>query len=126
MAVNGAAWQTTFGDMVADLRVSDNGQTVAALGKEDEKWAVMVNGTAWSGRYDMAWQPVISAGGAHVGTTVEQDGKYLVLVDGKSYAQTFDMAWDPTFNDDGTKVLIRGIVDGKVVRIVELVTNITG
>jgi len=86
----------------------------------------MVNGTAWAGRYDMAWQPVISAGGAHVGTTVEQDGKYLVLVDGKSYAQTFDMAWDPTFNDDGTKVLIRGIVDGKFVRIVELVTNITG
>jgi hypothetical protein len=41
-----------------------------------------------------------------------------VLVNGKAVGGEFDMCFDPIFNADGSKVLVRGLHDGKALRIV--------
>lgn len=53
LAVDGHPWNTTFGDMVMDMTFSPDGRHLAALGKQDGKWTVLVDDKAWVRRYDM-------------------------------------------------------------------------
>jgi Tol biopolymer transport system component len=54
-----------------------------------------------------------------VAARVERNGKYVVLLDGAPAAEAFDTAFDPVFSPDGRKLLLRGVRNGKAVRIVK-------
>ena len=123
-AVDDQAWNTTFGDMAADLCLSPDGSRAAFLGKENEQWKVCVDDRNWAGEYDMAWAPVFSADSRHVAATVRKDGKFAVLVDGHPVAQDLDMAWDAAFGPDSDRVLLRTVKDGKCRRTVLKLDNI--
>jgi len=126
VAVNGQAWHTKFGDMVADAVFSPDGNRLAALGKEGEQWTVMVDDRPWDGMYDIVWKPVFSPDSRNVAAKVEKDGKYTVAIDGKLFKRQCEAVWDPIFSPDGKKVLIRSIEHGKYTRRVVPVTDITG
>ncbi len=113
VAVDDKPWGLTFGEMVTDLTLSADGARAAALGKDGGKGAVMVDGKAWAGRYDMAWAPVFSPDGAHVAAKVEKGGKYTVAVNGKEYSRAGEACFDPAFSPDGRLVLVKMIENGK-------------
>jgi Tol biopolymer transport system component len=126
IAVDGQPWRTTFGDMVTDAVFSPDGSKVAALGKEDGQWTVIVDDAVWPERYDMAWAPIFSPDGNNVGAKVEKNGSYTVVINGKPWKKECEAVWDPTFSLDGSKVLIRSIEGGKCLRRVLPIAEITG
>ncbi len=111
MAVEDRPWDLTFGDLVTDPVFSPDGLRVGCVGKENERWAVVVDGKAWNGRYDMAWRPVFSPDGRRVAAKVEEGGKYRILLDGGPVqgAEAYHAVWEPVFSPDGDRLLIRGI-----------------
>jgi len=108
VAVDGKPSDKVFGDMATDLVFSPIGGRTAFLGKEGEKWSVVVDGTVWAGKYDMAWKPVFSPDGHHAAAKVEKGGRYTIAVNGKEL-RPFKAVWDPIFSPDSDKVLIRAI-----------------
>lgn len=109
VAVDGVPWIRTFGDYMADPVFSPNGQKVAAIGVDQGKASVLVNGLSWPETFDRAWKPVFSPDGQRVAVKTETSGKYHLYVDGQRHARTYlDMA-DPVFSPDGNKVLVRAI-----------------
>jgi hypothetical protein len=104
---------------VSDLVVSPDGQRAAILASNcNEDFRIVVDGTPWSGTYDMAWPAVFSPDSKTVAAKVEKNGRYRILVNGKSYERDFDAVWPPIFSEDGTKVLIRAIENNSYIRIV--------
>ncbi|BDQ34966.1 electron transfer complex subunit TmcD [Pseudodesulfovibrio portus] len=115
---NNAPWSETY-PTANDLVVSPDGTRAGLLTSEyNENFKIVVDGTAWTGTYDMAWPVAFSADSKNVACMVEKDGKRRILVNGKAYERDFDQAWPPVFNEDGTKVLIRAIENNSYVRIV--------
>ncbi|GAB7024516.1 electron transfer complex subunit TmcD [Salidesulfovibrio brasiliensis] len=109
---------------VTDLSVSPDGNRAAAVGRTPDKgYNVIVDGTAWNGRYDMIWKPIFSDNGSNVAVKVKKGERYNVLVDGKACKEDFDMVFDPVFSPDGTSVLIKGIQGGVYKRIVAPVAD---
>ncbi|MHC1702039.1 MAG: electron transfer complex subunit TmcD [Humidesulfovibrio sp.] len=118
VAVNGKPWSVTM-PVVTDLAIGRQGETVAALGNNDNRdWRVMVEGKLWDGTWDMAWQPVISPVGGHVAVKVEKAGRQTLVIDGRVYPREFTKVWEPTFSPDGTKLLIRALDKDAFLRIV--------
>ncbi|WP_018126009.1 electron transfer complex subunit TmcD [Desulfovibrio oxyclinae] len=114
-------WDCTFGAVV-DLSLSHDGRRAAALGhNRDSGYNVIVDGTTWSGDYDMAWKPVFSPDGSAVAAKVKKGGRYNIVLDGKPYSEDFDMVFDPVFSPEGDKVLVKGIRNGAYERIVATV-----
>ena len=113
IAANDSVWGFTFGDLVTDLVFSPDGKSIAALGKENEKWTVIVDGKPWNGVYDMVWAPVFSPDGKNVAVRAEKNGVYTVLVNGIPFKETFSQVFDPVFSPDGKSILIKGITGGK-------------
>ncbi len=126
VAVDGKPWPVSFGGMVTDLVISDNGARVAALGKEGDVWRVAVDGTVWAHALDRAWQPVFSPGGEHVAVKVEKDGVYTLAVDGRLWTEAGEALFDPVFSPDGAKLLVKMIKEGKYYRRVVPVTELAG
>ena len=115
--------------MVTDAVFSPDGKRVACLGKENEKWTVVVDGSRWD-TYDMAWQPVFSPDGKNVAAKVEKNGRYTIVVNGRPLKDEFAAAWDPVFSPDSSKILIKAIETGnnenKYFRRVMPITDIAG
>ena len=124
------SWGLTFGDLVTDTVFSSDGNRVACVGKENEQWSVVVDGSAWPGKFDMAWKPVFSQDGSHAAAKVEKNGSYHLLVDGKSVGEEFKALFNPVFSPDCQKILIKGVSGGpdeeKYYRQVLKVTDISG
>jgi Tol biopolymer transport system component len=87
IAVDGKAWATTFGDMVADVVFSPDGSRLAALGKEDGQWTVMADDKAWESAYDMVWQPIFSPDSRNVAAKAEKNGSYTMASLGNANAR---------------------------------------
>lgn len=118
VAANDKPWEMRS-PVVTDLAVSPDGKKAAALANTLNKdWRVCVNGSVWDGSYDMAWKPVFCPNSEAVAAKVRKNGRYNVLVNGKPVGGEFDMCFDPIFNADGSKVLVRGLHDGKALRVV--------
>lgn len=118
VAVNDNPWAIRS-PVITDLSVSPDGTKAAALGNTINKdWRVIVNGNAWDGSYDMAWKPVFCPQSKNVAAKVRKNGRYAVVVNGNTVGGQFDMCFDPIFNADGSKVLVRGLQDGKALRII--------
>jgi len=116
--VNNAPWGESF-STANDLVVSPNGQRAGILTSEyNEDFRIVVDGTAWSGTYDMAWPVVFSPDSRNVATKVEKNGRYTILINGKPFEKDFEAVWCPIFSEDGNKVLIRAIENNSYVRIV--------
>lgn len=113
IAVDDVPWRDTFGDMVDPPVFSQDGSSIAAAVKSNNRWSIAVNGKCWSSTFDMVWDPVLSPGGEIVVAKVEQDGKYAIAANGKLWSPRFDLLWDPVFSPDGNKLLVRGVEDGK-------------
>ena len=115
---NDAPWNSTW-PVVTDLVVAPNGDRAAVLANHlNTNFQIVVDGTAWAGKYDMAWPVVFSDDSRNAATMVEKDGRYTVMVNGKKYERDFDRVWPPIFSEDGTKVLIRALENNSYVRIV--------
>lgn len=115
---NDAPWGETW-PVVQDLVVAPNGDRAAVLANNDNTdFRIVVDGTAWTGTYDMAWPVVFSDDSKNAATMVEKNGRYTVVVNGKPFERDFDRVWPPIFSEDGTKVLIRAIDNNSCVRIV--------
>jgi uncharacterized protein YrrD len=110
--LDGVPWTRTFGDMVSDVVFSPDGSRLAALAKEGPVWKVVVDGKAWSHRFDMAWPPVFSPNGETVAAKVEKKGQYAFVVNDRMGSQVCEAAWDPVFSPDGDRMLLRSIEDG--------------
>jgi predicted Rdx family selenoprotein len=126
VAVDDKPWRTTYGDLVDDLTVSDDGSRVAVLGKENEKWHVCVDDTPWSGVYDMAYKPVFSPDASHAAVKVEKGGVFTIVVNGRELGQGYQFLESPSFSPDSSKILICGVKNGKYVRTVMPVAEIAG
>jgi len=112
MALDGRPWSTTFGGLVTDAVFSSDGSSLACLGKEDEKWKVMVDDKPWDVDFDMLWQPVFSPDGQNVAVKAEKNGKFVLAVNGRVFKQEYDCMWEPVFSPDGEKILVRAIQGG--------------
>ena len=112
VAVNGAPWRTTFNELVSDLRFSPDGGRVAAVGKRNGAYFVIVDDSAWAAAFDMVFPPVHAPGGGRVAARVQKDGKYTYAVDGRLWPGAADAAWDPVFSPDGSRLLLRTIEHG--------------
>jgi WD40 repeat protein len=119
-------WQTTFSKLVTDAVFSPDGERIAALGKDDETFRVVVDGTPWSEKWDMIWKPVFSPNGAEIAAKVEKNGQYTYSVNNHTWSETFDAAWDPVFSPDGTHLMLRTVKDGSYIRRIIPVSTITG
>ncbi len=118
VAKDNVPWSVTA-PVVTDLTLSPDGSRAAALGNHDNKaWHLLLDGKAWSGRYDMAWRPVFSADGRHVALRARNAGQYAVIANNQVVATGFDMAWDPAFSPEGDKILIRAMRGNTLYRIV--------
>jgi WD40 repeat protein len=126
VAVDGIPWQTTFSKLVTDVVFSPDGKRIAALGKDDETFRVVVDGTIWSEKWDMIWKPVFSPNGADVAAKVERGGQYTYAVNDQAWSESFDAAWDPVFSPDGTRLMLRTVKDGQYIRRIIPVSTITG
>lgn len=126
VAVDGRPWPVSFGDLMTDLSISDDGVHTAALGKDGDTWRVVVDGGIWSNAFDMAWKPVFSPGGEHVAVKVEKGGGYTLAVDDHLWSETAEALFDPVFNSDGSKLLVKALQGGKYHRRVVPVTELTG
>ena len=73
---------------------------------------VILDGKAWSHRFDMAWPPVFSPDNETVAAKVEKDGKYAFVVNDRMVPRACEAAWDPVFSTDGHRLLLRSIEDG--------------
>jgi len=113
----------TFGQMVTDLTFSPDGKRIAALGKEEERWRIVVDGSVWSNTFDMAWRPVFSPDGQNVAALVEKNGKYTVAVNDRLWERECDAAWSPVFSTDGTAILLRSLEDGTYYRRIKSVND---
>lgn len=119
VACDGAPWNVGFGGMIDDLVISPDGKRAAAVGKEGEQWAVVVDNCIWTGWYEMAWKPVFSPDSKHVAVKLERSGKrYTVAIDGHVHEHDFDQLWDPIFSSDSSKMLLRVVENGVFKRIV--------
>jgi len=129
VALEGIPWKVTFGDMVTDAIFSPDGKKIAFLGKEKEKWTVVVDQNCW-GSYDMAWRPIFSPDGEKCAAKVEKNGLYAIVVNGKPLKQEFAEVWDPVFSPDSDKILIKAIKaesnEHKYIRSVVRLQDITG
>ncbi|MFW5487319.1 MAG: electron transfer complex subunit TmcD [Desulfovibrio sp.] len=124
VAVDGTPWTPRVGQLLSELTFSENGQSIAALGKDKEKWYVMLNNQRWNEAFDMAFRPVLSPDGTHCACKVERNGKYSWIVDGKVLSLDCDENFDPTFSPDGSKLLLRYVKDGKYIRRVANVSEL--
>ncbi|MFO7726720.1 MAG: WD40 repeat domain-containing protein [Desulfonatronovibrio sp.] len=118
VAVDGKPWKVRFKSLVYDLVYGPKGEKVAAVGKNQDKWFIVVSGDTWKESFDMAWQPVFSNDETMVAAKVEKNGKYFIVINGKIYDQEFDFVCDPVFSPDSKKILIRGVIGFQYVRIV--------
>jgi Tol biopolymer transport system component len=120
----------TFGELVTDGVISNDGRRVACVGKDKGKYYVAVDGVRWNDSFDMVWKPVFSPQGNHVAVKVEKNGRYFVLVNERNFGQGFKALWDPVFSPDGKKLLVRGVEDGtdkeQYYRKVVKISNILG
>jgi len=126
LAVNDHPWSITLGEMVADWAFSNDGQTLAAVFKQDEHWSLAINEKKWQHRFDMVFSPVISDNGQRVAARVEKNGNYTIAVDDHVWDRACQVIWDPIFSQDGEKLLIRSVEDGIFYRRVIPVSDIVG
>ncbi|MBW2594227.1 MAG: PD40 domain-containing protein, partial [Deltaproteobacteria bacterium] len=116
--------------LVTDPVFSPDGSRLACLGKEDEKWTVVVDDQPWDVDFDMIWRPVFSPDGNTVAVKAEKKGKFVLVVNGLILNQVNDCMWEPVFSPDGEKILLRAIQGepgtGKYYRQVIPLTEITG
>jgi len=125
LAIDGQPWRTTFGEMVTDGVFSPDGKRLAAVGKQEGRWAVIVDDVPWENTYDNVWGPVFSPDSRIVAAKVEKNGNATIVVNGKPLNRQCEAVWDPVFSPDSTKVLVRSIEGGKFVRSVLPITDIT-
>lgn len=118
VVVDDKPWKKTFSDMVLAPIFSPNGDRIAAIVKDDNRWGIAQDGTPWPSMFDMVWDPVFSPDGDTTAAKVEQDGKYSVCVNGKVWDRRFDALWEPTFSPDGKSILVRAVENGKYNRLV--------
>ncbi|MCP4677377.1 MAG: WD40 repeat domain-containing protein [Deltaproteobacteria bacterium] len=123
IVVDDVPWKCTFNDMVLPPIFSLDGSRVAAIVKNDNRWGIAVDGSAWAQTFDMVWDPVFSPDGSTVAAKVDKNGKYAIAVNGKLWSPEFEALWDPAFSPDGNKVLVRGVVDGKYYRQIVSLTE---
>ena len=69
VGVNTGPWHPVF---------SPDGQRIAALAKDDETFRVVVDGSPWSDRWDMAWKPVFSPDETSLYFLSERSGSFNV------------------------------------------------
>ena len=124
VAVDGKAWSATFKDLVTDAVFSPDGNRIAALAKEGQKWFVVAGGVAWKNDFDMAWKPVFSPDGQYLASRVEKKGKYTIALNDRVWSRQCEAAWDPVFSPDGNKILLRTIENGNYYRRVLPVTDL--
>ncbi|ACV68318.1 electron transfer complex subunit TmcD [Desulfohalobium retbaense] len=118
VTVDDTPWHTELNQFITDLRWSPDSQRIGVIGKEGNRWKILVDDTEWPGDYDMTWAPVFSPDSQNVAAKVEQNGKYTVLLNGKAYKEEFDGLWDPVFSPDGTHLLLRAMRGTNYHRIV--------
>jgi hypothetical protein len=122
VAVDDKPWATRWTHLVLEPCFSADSSRVAAIVKSGDAWGVAVDGVAWPNMFDMVWQPVLSRDGRHVAAHVEKQGKHFFIVNGKAVGGTYAQLWDPVFDAASERVLIRGVVDGSIVREVVSLT----
>jgi Tol biopolymer transport system component len=126
VAVNGTPWRSTFNELVADAVFSPDGKRVAAIGKQNGSYRIIVDDSVWPQTFDMAWAPVFSPDGRQAAAKVEKKGKFTFSIDGRLWNGQADAAWAPVFSPDGRKILFRTIENGSYVRRVLSVSDIAG
>ena len=103
---------------------SPDGKKIAAVVKNNNRWTIAVDGTAWSETFDNIWDPVFSPGSDKVVAKAEKNGRYFIAVNGKIGKKDYEWLWNPVFSPDGTKLLIRGVDKGKYYRRVVPINEI--
>lgn len=126
IAVDDAPWADTVSDAAFAPVFSRDGRRVAAIGKDANEYALLLDGRLLPERYDMMWDPVFSSNGEFVAAKVEKGGKYGVAINGKLGKQQFDAMWDPVFSPDDSALLIRAMEGGKYYRHVIPVKQVLG
>jgi Tol biopolymer transport system component len=116
VAVDGAPWAARFGGMVTDTVFSPDGQSVAALGVENDIYRVVVDDVVWPEKFDMAWAPVFSPDGKRIAAKVEKNGRYTIALNGKLWSRPCQAVGQPIFSPDGSRLLIKSIEDGRYYR----------
>ena len=115
---------------MTDAVFSADGNHLACLGKEDDRWTVAVDDHPWEVDFDMVWQPVFSPDGKNVAVKAEKNGKFVLAVNGRVFDTAYDGLWAPVFSPDGEKMMVRGIQGGsetgKYYREVIPLTKIAG
>jgi len=99
---------------------------VAAVGKDNGKYTIVVDDTVWGDAYDMVWSPVFSPDSRNVAAKVEKDGCYTIVMNGRSWRRESEALWNVAFSPDGSKVLVCAVEEGKYYRRVMPITEITG
>ncbi len=125
IAVDDKPWNRHFAEMVLAPLFSPDGKRVAALVKENDMWAVAVDGVVSGDFYDMVWDPVFSPCGKHVLAKARTTGGHFLLANGKQASKPCERLWDPIFSPDGASVLLRFIEDGNYCRQVVPVNELT-
>ncbi|MBI5590071.1 MAG: WD40 repeat domain-containing protein [Deltaproteobacteria bacterium] len=126
VAVDDRAWNCLFSDFVTDLTFSPDSRKIAAVVKDNERWGLAVQGSAWKNTFDMVWKPVFSPDGAHVAAKVERVGKFTIALNDRLWPHDCEAAWDPWFSPDGTRLLFRTIENGVYFRRVIPVSEFGG
>ena len=130
IAVDDKPWDRKFPEMVLAPLFSPDGKRVAALVKENDLWAIAVDGLVTGDFYDMVWAPTFSPCGRHVLAKARTNDGLFVLVDGKQAGnhagKPYERLWDPAFSPDGKSVLLRYIEDGNYCRQVLPVEELRG
>jgi hypothetical protein len=126
IAVDGNPWSAMFGDMLTDAVFSPDGNRIAAVGKHDARYMIVVDDKVWKNTFDMAWQPVFSPSGSEVAVKIERNGKYSIAVNDRLWDQECDAIWDPVFSPDGHKILLKTLQGGLYTRRVIATEDILG
>ena len=117
-------WQKTFGDAVFFPIFSPDGNRVAAIVIDNDRYTIAVDGKTWDTDFDMLWNLVFSPDGGMISAKAELNGRYMIVVDGRIGKHSFDELWDPVFSPDGTKLLVKCVEDGKYYRRIAPVSGI--
>jgi Tol biopolymer transport system component len=126
IAVNDRPWPKLFSDMVLAPVFSPDGQRVAAIVKDKDRWTVAVDGVPLKESFEMIWDPVFSPCGQQVLAMAEDSGRFVILANGRKYHKQFQKLWNPVFSPDGRNVLLKFIEDDKYCRQVVPVEELLG
>ena len=116
IAVDDKPWKLRINEMIPSFCFSPDGEHIAAVVKNDNKYSIALDGKAWQESFDMIWDPVFSPCGKYILTKAEKNGRFVLVCNGRAFGRSFDNLWDPVFDTGGDKILIKYIENGEFCR----------